>query len=275
MASRPLQVALEVGAEHGFSARDPVVLQDTNNHVVWLRPHPVVAKVGTMAHSAEVLRREHELCRFIAEHGGPVAAPTRGIEPICHAATGYTVTLWEQLEPEPDRELDAVAVGESLRLLHAHLARSTVELPSYRWGLSRAEAVLNDDAAMRHLDDEGIAVLRGAFELLTDGLDAEARPQQTLHGEPHTGNLLLTAQGPRWVDLEAACVGPLEWDLASLPSAATVAFDDLDHDLLARLRVLNRARVATWCWARADLVGMRWHAQHHLQHVRAWRHDTL
>jgi aminoglycoside/choline kinase family phosphotransferase len=164
-----------------------------------------------------------------------------------------------------------VVVGESLRLLHAHLAASTVGLPSYRWGLTRAEAVLNDDAAMRHVDDEGIAVLRGAFQLLTAGLDAEARPQQSLHGEPHLGNVLLTAQGPRWIDLEAACVGPVEWDLASLPSGATVAFEALDRDLLARLRVLNSARVATWCWARADRVGMRWHAQYHLRQVRAWR----
>ena len=43
----------------------------------------------------------------------------------------------------------------------------------------------------------------------------------------------------------------------------------IDPDRLALLRLLNSARVATWCWAAADNPMMRPHAEHHLAIVRA------
>jgi hypothetical protein len=39
--------ACRVAADFGFVADDPVILQETNNTVVWLRPHPIIGKVGT------------------------------------------------------------------------------------------------------------------------------------------------------------------------------------------------------------------------------------
>ena len=82
------------------------------------------------------------------------------------------------------------------------------------------------------------------------------------------GNILSTAQGVRWIDLEAVSRGPLEWDLAFLDVDAVTHFSDVDAGLLALLRPLNSARVAIWCWARADMPGMRSHAEHHLDVLR-------
>lgn len=40
-------------------------------------------------------------------------------------------------------------------------------------------------------------------------------PRRPLHGDAHTGNVLNTKAGPRWLDFEDVCSGPVEWDLAS------------------------------------------------------------
>jgi hypothetical protein len=39
--------ASRVAAKYGFGVQDPVVVQETNNTVVWLRTHAISAKVGT------------------------------------------------------------------------------------------------------------------------------------------------------------------------------------------------------------------------------------
>jgi hypothetical protein len=70
------------------------------------------------------------------------------------------------------------------------------------------------------------------------------------------------------VDFEAASIGPLEWDLASVPPGVADVFRGIDHDLLAVLRLLSSARVATWCWSLADHPSMRIHGEHHLAVVR-------
>lgn len=111
-------------------------------------------------------------------------------------------------------------------------------------------------------------MLRSSFAELLDELDERTFVDRPLHGEPHLGNVLSTAAGPRWIDFEASCTGPLEWDLASVPADAVALFPAVDRQLLALLRPLNSARVATWCWARAELPAMRSHAEHHLEVVR-------
>lgn len=66
--------ATRVGTEHGCEIADPVVLQETNNVVIWLRPSDVVAKVGRWPHSEERLVREHAVATALAEIA-PIAKP--------------------------------------------------------------------------------------------------------------------------------------------------------------------------------------------------------
>jgi len=35
-----------------------------------------------------------------------------------------------------------------------------------------------------------------------------------IHGSPHPYNVLLADGEPRFIDFEATCIGPVEWDLA-------------------------------------------------------------
>lgn len=81
---------------------------------------------------------------------------------------------------------------------------------------------------------------------------------QLLHGEPHPGNVLDTASGPLFVDLETACRGPLEFDLAHVPEEVSRRYPGADGNLVAQCRVLVMAMIAAWRFdARDRLPGGR------------------
>lgn len=247
---------------------DPVLVQETNNLVVWLRPHAIIAKIGTWSHSEEALRREHAVATFLTTSGAPIAPPVRDTEPIRDEHTGFLVTLWQRLEHDATRESSPVDVAGAIRRLHEGLSRYPGELPSFRDGVRRARATLDDDRLMTALGNEDRSLLRSAFDHISAKLEAFDYVERPLHGEPHLGNVLVTTSGVRWIDLEAVCVGPLEWDVAFLSDDAAQLFPEVDAVLLALLRTLNSARVATWCWARARVGDMRKHGEYHLEQVR-------
>ena len=70
--------AVEVGEAYGVDASAPVLLQETNNTVVWLRPSPVIAKVATRADAKLDLRLEHAVGTELAAVGADIASPLPG-----------------------------------------------------------------------------------------------------------------------------------------------------------------------------------------------------
>ncbi|MGH2539491.1 MAG: phosphotransferase [Actinomycetota bacterium] len=263
-----MAAAVRAAARHGYVVADPVLVQETNNTVVWLRPHEIIAKVGTRAHSEEALRREHAVAKILAATGAPIAPPMPDAEPIRDELTGFLVTLWRRLEHDAAREPSPVDVAGALRRLHVGLSRYRGELPNFREGVRRARATLDDDRLMVALARDDRSTLRRAYDRVSTVLDTRQLAERALHGEPHMDNALVTTNGVRWVDLEAVCVGPLEWDVAFLPEETARLFTEVDAVLLGLLRTLNSARVATWCWAQADVGDMRKHGEYHLEQVR-------
>jgi hypothetical protein len=205
---------------------------------------------------------------IVAAEGAPIASPIRGAKPDRDEHTGFLVTLWERLDHDAARETTPVDVAEVLRRLHEGLSRYGGVLPNFREGVRRARVTLDDDRLMTALGGEDRSLLRLAYDRVSAELEAFDFVELPLHGEPHLDNLLVTANGPRWIDLEAVCVGPLEWDVAFLSEDAASLFPEVDARLLELLRTLNSARVATWCWARADVSDMRKHGEYHLEQVR-------
>jgi Ser/Thr protein kinase RdoA (MazF antagonist) len=262
-----VDAAVEIAEDYGLQGAEPAVLQDTNNTVVWLKPHPVVAKVATGKQTQPSVVREHDVCRHLAGCGAPIRGPWSDAPIRRHERTGFIVSLWDFLEDAGD-ELSTSATAETLQEVHRALATYPGPLPSFRDALAAAAQTLGDDQRMRALPVADLAMLRAGFAALLDKLEGHPLTDQPLHGEPHLGNVLSTPFGPRWIDFEAVSNGPLEWDLAFLTDDAVATFPIVDQRLLALLRPLNSARVATWCWARVDLPGMRAHAEHHLDVVR-------
>ena len=263
-----VEAAVRVVIDLGMNPGEPFLIQETNHTVVWLRPYPIIAKVGTRRDSAAALRHEYEVASALTAGGAPVVAPRPGIGPLLDPESGFVVTLWTRLEIDPTLKLKEVDRGTSLHLVHEALARIDVELPSFRVCLPRTRIALFDDIRMAALSAEDRSFLRAAFDELIGSLDGLTFPEHAIHGEPHNGNCLATRGGPRWIDFEDACRGPLEWDLAFLTEEARGTFEHVDRSLLELLTTLNSARVATWCSVQARFPAMRSHGQQHLSLVR-------
>ncbi|KAA9162102.1 phosphotransferase [Amycolatopsis acidicola] len=75
-------------------------------------------------------------------------------------------------------------------------------------------------------------------------------PAQALHGDAHASNLLMTPDGPRWLDFEDTWHGPVAWDVACLamrsPESLRGYPDPPDEDLLAAYSRLRRLFAACW-----------------------------
>lgn len=113
---------------------------------------------------------------------------------------------------------------------------------------------------------EDRALLQETLTRLT-GRAATGGPQQILHGEQHPGNLLDTPAGPRFIDLETFCRGPVKFDLAHAPAEAAAHHPGHDPALLEECRTLSLALATTWRWDREDTfpdgraIGVAWLAE--------------
>ncbi len=238
-----VEAAIAAGVAAGFPVGEPVILQDTNNVVVWLRPHPVIAKVGVRQHVRDSLRREVEVCQYLHAAGAPVGEPIAWYDDEPHP-----VSLWSRLEAtrpacSPRDHADA------LRAVHGPLRRYSAPLPSYWAATESAKDMLFDDERMHAIKHADAALLRDAYRRFADQILAFDPPLQPLHSEPHTGNIIATADRAVLIDFEAVSVGPIEWDIACCPAAVAAEFPNIDHDLVRAARLLNAVRVATWCGA--------------------------
>lgn len=199
--------ALAVARAQGVRCEEPAVLREAWHVLVHLRPHPIVARVSSGIPFPEGPRpddviRELQVASHAARAGAPVVPPADVLDPGPHQHDGHIVTFWRYLEPSG--EVDARAAGRGLRQIH--------------------DTLLDYDGALPpagHPDevDEMLASLESSpdVELLRELVSR--RPildGQALHGDAHLENCLPSPSGPLWHDLESACYGPREYDLAAL-----------------------------------------------------------
>ena len=264
-AVRAAVAAAERLGLHGSTGR---VIADSNNTIVALEPAPLVAKVGTSPFDRD-LGRELAVAAHLAGAGAPVVEPSTLVPAGPHREDGLELTFWRRYA-NAGRVVDGAEAGAALRALHAGFAGLTVALPAFETQLAAAAGLLADSSALQALPADDRAFLRAVQSELDSTLQGRLLERRPLHGEAHFGNLLSTDEGPRWVDLEAACVGPVEWDLASLPAEAADAFPGVDEELLSVLRRAKSFCVAVWCWAQPDRAAEVHEAAHvHLRLLRA------
>jgi molybdopterin-guanine dinucleotide biosynthesis protein A/GNAT superfamily N-acetyltransferase len=269
---RAVEAAVSAAEANGVVAEAPRVLQDWNDTIVHLAPAPVVARVRTSwleGQDDTTLAREVLVAQHALRRSAPVVAPTRDPMPGPHRRDGVVLTFWEFVA-ELSGDVAPSEAGEALGALHAALADYPGELPPLRARLDRAQNVADDPRAVSALADEERRFLADRLRGLRTSFDAFELPDRVLHGGPHSSNLLRTPAGAVWIDLDTACRGPLEWDLAHLPEAAADAFPEAHPEALAVARELVSAEVAVWCWrtyGRAPEVDEA--ARYHLRRQRA------
>lgn len=198
----PVAAAVAVARRLGLRVDEPVVLRAAWQVLVHLRPAPVVARVSSNAPGTdpEDVVRELDVARHAAALGAPVVEPSELVDPGPHEHDGHVVVFWGYVRRYGD--VDPVVAGRDLRRLHDALASYAGELP--RAG--------HRDHVCEMLDGNDSA----DADLLRTLVARELPEGQPLHGDAHLFNCMASAGRQVWHDLETACRGPREYDLAAL-----------------------------------------------------------
>ncbi|BCK53714.1 phosphotransferase [Nocardia wallacei] len=240
--SAAVDAAVGAGRDLGLTVTDATVLHDLFSVVVHLAPTPVVVRVPTVLPPSESLvalarrqRAELDVTRWLADRGTPVIPPSPLVPPEPVQREGFSMTFWQFVEEDRDREPDYVANSESVADLHAALRA----YPGRLSFLSAADPQFVADSLVlldRRPDLLGATELdrarrewrileplvrsRAAFEAAYPGIDL-----QPIHGDSPTANIFAGVDGDRYSDFELVTLGPVEWDLAALGSVHESAYN--------------------------------------------------
>ncbi|MGI5269414.1 phosphotransferase enzyme family protein [Nonomuraea sp. CA-218870] len=248
--TRAVAAARSIASSLGLAAADAVVLHNSNKLTLRLLPADVVARVAPLAHG--IARFEVELARRLAEAGCPVAALDPRAEPRVYERDGFDVTLWTFYEPVTPQELSPAGYAAALRSLHAGMREVDVPVPHVTDRVGHAQRLVAGRDHTPALADADRELLGDTLRSLGRMIGERGGAEQLLHGEPHPGNVLVTRDGPLFIDFETCCRGPVEFDLAHAPEEVAEHYPGVDRELLRACRILMLAMVTTWRWERDD-----------------------
>jgi Ser/Thr protein kinase RdoA (MazF antagonist) len=222
--------------------------------------------------SAGQIEEEHTFARELAEREIPVVAPVHTGE---HG--GFLFAVYPRRggrTPNLDDPKALEWIGRFIGRIHAVGAVRPFELrPSLdvkTFGDEPRAYLLENDfvpadllEAWKAVTEQALAAARRSFEL------TPAARQIRLHGDCHPGNILWTGDGPHFVDLDDARMGPAMQDLWMLLSGDRaamsiqlkavlsgyeqfMAFDRRELNLLEALRTLRLIHYSAWIARRWD-----------------------
>ncbi|HSA88861.1 MAG TPA: serine/threonine protein kinase [Burkholderiales bacterium] len=241
---------------------------------VWLEDEaPVVAKFYRPGRWTEAqIDEEHAFARELAEREIPVVAP-------CGTGTfkNFIYAVYPRRggrAPELGDPKTLEWIGRFLGRIHAVGAvrpfRLRESLTPQSFGHDARAYLLEHDFVPADLLDAWKAVTAQALDLVTH---CYARAPDVkairLHGDVHPGNILWTDDGPHFVDLDDARMGPAMQDLWMLLSGDRaamslqlkkilsgygqfMAFDRKELNLLEALRTLRLIHYSAWIARRWD-----------------------
>lgn len=260
MFRQPLKIELTAStaaaAKAGLGLVTPEVLHLGNHTAVKLSPWPIVARIASgSSFDFSLGSLEHELT--IAAHLSSRKAPS--VRPISEASPGpylendCAITLWEFVDGRPvSTEADRFMAAASLTLVHSALADVDADLPSFITKVESCETILAEPMQAPKLAGSDRLFLEKLYAMLRKDLSGIGGAWQPLHGDTHLGNVIITGAEAVWMDLEAACLGPLEWDIVNLPAATWSRFSAVDPGLMRLFADVRSLCLTVWCWAEFD-----------------------
>jgi len=249
--ARAVVAARSTASALDLSVDDAIVLQDSTRLVLRLMPCDVVARVAPMAYHASAAF-EVVLAQRLAETGSPVAALDPRVAPAVHVRDGFVMNMWTYYEPVPPRELPPADYAYALGRLHAGMRQIDLTTQHFTDRVAQAQRLVGSRSHTPALADADRELLSDTLRSRSRAIGDRGAAEQLLHGEPHPGNVLSTKNGPRFIDLETCCRGPVEFDIAHVPEAVSEHYPDVDQELLGECQVLTLAMVAAWRWDRDD-----------------------
>jgi hypothetical protein len=247
--SRAVAAARAIATSFGLPADEVVVLQDSNRITMRLLPGDTLAQVAPA--DAQVAQLEIDLAQQLTAAGSPVAALDPRVPPLAYDHDGFVVTLWTYYPPVGPVIAPADYAAALVRL-HAGLRTIDVPAPHFTDRVEQAQRLVAGRDRSPALVDADREFLGGTLARLRQAVVERGAPEQLLHGEPHPGNVVATSSGPRFVDLETCCRGPVEFDVAFAPEQVGEHYPAADPALLRDCRILALAVNTAWRWDRAD-----------------------
>ena len=230
--------------------------------------------------SDEAIGEEHAFALELAEHEVPVVAPLVIDGRTLHEHAGFRFAVYPRRggrSPELDRPDVLAWIGRFLGRLHVvggaarFVQRPTLDIASF--GDEPRVFVLDGGFVPADILDAYTAISAQALDAVRRAFDRAGaaggpRPLR-LHGDCHAGNILWTDDGPHFVDLDDARMGPAVQDLWMLLSgdAGTQAgqlarvlegyeqfrdFDRRELPLIEPLRTLRLIHYSGWIARRFD-----------------------
>src|SRR5919206_929855 len=188
---RAVAAARSTASMLGLAADDAIVLNDSNRLVVRLLPCDIVARVAHIAHQAGAAF-EVDLARRLAETESPVATLDPRVEPQISVHDGFVVTLWTYYEGVPPQEVAPAEYAHALERLHAGMRQIDMATPHFTDRVSEAQRLVGRRDHKPDLPDAERALLSNTLRRLRRAVVEQRGAEQSLHGEPHPGNLLRT-----------------------------------------------------------------------------------
>ncbi|MGC4941645.1 phosphotransferase [Kribbella sp. DT2] len=250
-ARRAVAAVMATAAELDLAVDDAIVLSDSNRLVLRLTPCDTVARVTPLTHFASA-EQEVDLVRRLTQRDGPVAPLEPRVEPRVFVRDGFQVTLWAYFEPVQSRRLPPAEYAQALARLHAALRRTEVAAPHFMDRVADTQRDVASRNITPDLADKDRALLTGTLHDLGRSIVNRRGTEQPLHGEPHPFNILDTNSGPLFIDFENTARGPVEYDLAWVPSEVVRNYPDADQDLVGECRGVVLAIIAAHRWSLND-----------------------
>lgn len=246
---RAVTATTELGSELGLAVDEVKIVCNSNKLALRLLPCDVFARVAFVGQ--EAFHFENEIARRLTDNGSPVASLDTRVQPCVYERDGFAFTLWRYYE-QSGIEASAASYAMALERLHAGMAQLDVVAPHFSDRVTEAQRLVASHDRTRRLADSDRELLSRTLRSSSRRIQERSVPEQLLHGEPHPGNLLRTAGGLLFIDLETCCHGPVEFDLAHVPEAVAEAYPRADRELIQECRRLVLAMVAVWRWDTDD-----------------------
>ena len=241
---RAVAAAAWTAAALGLRVDEANVLHASNRIALRLLPSDILARVALPSHKAAAF--EVDLAARLAATDSPVALLDPRVAPRVYERDGFEITLWTYYEPQTARELSPADYADALSRLHVGMQHVDVTTPHFSDRVREAQLLVESRDRTPDLGDDDRDLLVNTFSRVMPVVAGRGAAEQLLHGEPHPGNVLNTRNGPLFIDLETACRGPVEFDLAHVPTAVSECYPGIDPALLDECRILVIAMVAAW-----------------------------
>lgn len=241
-----ISAVCSVAHRHGIEEMNPTIIKDSNNTVVDLGVENLVAKVATSTLPGHSIDAEFRVLKHLHNKRGPTARLSDRIEHGPHTELGCRLFFLERLQLT-NADINESQAMETVLATHDALGDFTFEIPDFLRNLTTTEALFHNPTLTPELPKTERTFCATVATWLREQFDGRTWETKVLHGDPWIGgNLVNTTDGPRLIDFEAVCRGPIEWDLSSFLDKE---IDSIDKDLFGVCRLLRSFTVSAFCWA--------------------------